>query len=478
MWKKNKQVLTPADMIGRLKRPMLTRKHWLRITSLLLFIIISVNSYFLFKPDSIIERTYYVNEYGWQMKKNYKQFLTKQSVVSSKEVITITADATELDQIHVKKGQTIYVDDPLAIYNEASRQQSIREKEVELNAYNLELVDLKDALEEVERQAANRPSNSYVNTDQIADNISIEIEMEIVQNNMSSEASAILLQHIAQLERNITITRAALDDLKEEKAIKSPIDGSIGDIIYTNGSVTFEIHSTEKNIIAYLTEPEWREVKLDQSAIVKVQGYDKPMEGVVVAMQEFPAQQSVWLQRLIEVGAIKQDEPVYEIRVAVNDVLLLAPFNSLAEAEITIQEVNDSYIVPSHWIVQKEIENVSSQHINTIDYDGKIRLEPITVLHETSIDAWNTNEVNEESGKEDRVAERQLNAMKKSLKNSEEQPQNITALTMNTDDPITLLNGDGKSTQAATFLPLPIQLPSYEKIGEFTWKDALYYLFY
>ena len=337
---------------------------------------------------------------------------------------------------------------------------------------------MKDALEEVERQAANRPSNSYVNTDQIADNISIEIEMEIVQNNMSSEASAILLQHIAQLERNITIARASLDDLKEEKVIKSPIDGSIGDIIYTNGSVTFEIHSTEKHIIAYLTEPEWREVKLDQSVIVTVEGYEEPIEGVVVAMQEFPAQQSVWLQRLIEVGAIKQDEPVYEIRVDVNDVLLLAPFNSLAEAEITIQEVNDSYIVPSHWIVQKEIENVSSQHINTIDYDGKIRLEPITVLHETSVDAWNTNEVNEESGKEDRVAERQLNAMKRSLKNSEEQPQNITALTMNADDPITLLNGSGKRTQAASFLPLPIQLFSYEKIGEFTWKDVLYYLFY
>ena len=474
MWKKNKQVLTPADMIGRLKRPRLTRKHWLRITSTLLFIIISINSYFLLKPDSIIERTYYVNEYGWQVKKNYKQFLTKQSVVSSKEVITITADATELDQIQVKKGQTIYVDDPLAIYNEASRQQSIREKEVELNAYNLELVGLNNALEEVERQAANRPSNSYVNTDQIADNISVEIEMEIVQNNMSSEASAILLQHIAQLERNITITRATLDDLKEEKAIKSPIDGAIGDIIYTDGNVTFEIHSIEKNIIAYLTEPEWREVKLDQSVIVKVQGYEKPIEGVVVAMQEFPAQQSVWLQRLIEVGAIKQDEPVYEIRMAVNDVLLLAPFNSLAEAEITIQEVNDSYIVPSHWIVQKEIENVSSPYINTIDYDGKIRLEPITVLHETSIDAWDTKE----SGKEDRVAERQLNTIKRSLKNSDDQPQNITAFTMNTDDPITLINGGGKRTQAASFLPLPIQLFSYKIIGEFTWKDVLKYLFY
>ena len=478
MWKKSKQVLTPADMIGGLKRPKLTRKHWLRITSLLLFIFISVNSYFLLKPDSVIDRTYYVNEYGWQMKKNYKQFLTKQSVVSSKEVITITADATVLDQIHVKKGQTIYVDDPLAIYNEASRQQFIREKEVELNAYNLELVGLKDALEEVERQAANRPSNSHINTDQISDNISVEIEMEIVQNNMSSEASAILLQHIAELERKITIARAALNDLKKEKAIKSPIDGSIGNITNMNGSVTFEIHSTEKNIIAYLTEPEWREVKIDQSVIVNVQGYEKPIEGVVVEMQEFPAQQSVWLQRLIQVGAIKQDEPVYEIRVDVNDVLLLAPFNSLAEAEITIQEVNDSYIVPSHWIVKKEIENVSSQHINTIDYAGKIRLEPITVLHETSVDAWDTNEMNEESGKEDIIAKRQLTNIKSLLKKTEDQPQNITAFTMNADDPITILNGHKKRTQAASFLPLPIQTFSIEDIGKITWEDVLKYLFY
>ena len=195
-------------------------------------------------------------------------------------------------------------------------------------------------------------------------------------------------------------------------------------------------------------------------------------------MQEFPAQQSVWLQRLIQVGAIKQDEPVYEIRVDVNDVLLLAPFNSLAEAEITIQEVNDSYIVPSHWIVQKEIDNVSSQHINTIDYDGKIRLQPITVLHETSIDAWNTNEVNEESGKEDSVAERQLNNIKSILEKTEDQPQKLTAFTMNTDDPITILNGDKKRTQAATFLPLPIQMLSYKDIGKIMWKDILKYLFY
>lgn len=472
-------MLSPSDVFGGPKLKSLNRKQWLMIIGIFLFALVIVNNYFLLKPNSKVERIYSLTEYEWQTKKNYKHFLTKQSVVASKEVITITANAAELDQVNVKSGQMIYTNDPLAVYNESTRAQLIREREIELNAYNTELVGLNNALKEVERQAANQPSNSSIDAERIGTSISLQVQMEIVQNNTSSEASAVLMQHIAELNRKIEITRKTLDDLKEAKSITSPINGSIGDIIYADGSVTFEIHSSEKNIIAYLSEQQWREVKVGQSVIVEVQGHDEPVKGVVIETQEYPAGQSVWLQRLIQEDAIQQDETVYEIRIDANDLLLLAPFNSLAEAEITIQEVNDSYIVPSHWIVYKEVEGVSNEHIYIIDHAGKVRLEPITVLYETSADAWSTNNtVNDEGDEEDKVAKHQLNDAKDAIKNAEKEPQTLTAFTMSLDNPTALLNNDSKRIQAASFLPLTHRHISFDEVVKITWKDVVKYLFY
>ena len=477
---KKKFVLTPTTIFGSGKRPHLDRKQLLKIIGIFFFALVVVNSYFLLKPDSKIERAYYLKEYAWQVKKNYKHYLPKQSVVASKEVISITVDATKLDQVKVKKGQMVYMNDPLAIYNEATREQLVRQTEIELNAYNLEIDELNSALQEVERQAANRPSHSYINSDQIAENISVEIQMEIVQNNTSSEASAILMQHIAEVERKIEITRATLDDLNETKSITSPINGSIGDIVYADSTVTFEIHSSEKNIIAYITEQQWREVKIGQSVIVEVDGHDEQIMGVVAEMQQYPAQQSVWLQRLIQKDAIQQDETVYEIRIDLNDLLLLAPFNSFAKANIIIQEVNNSYISPTHWIVDKKMDGVSNQHIYMVDYDGKIRLEPITVLHEASGDRWKVTagELLNEEAFEDTIAQQQLKHVQSMVVNTNDEAQNITAFMMNSSDPSILLNRKEKRIQAASFTPLPLPIISFNEIGEVTWKDVVKYLFY
>ena len=480
MVKKINKLDTPTTKLGGLKRPRLNRKHWLTILGGFFFALVIVNSYFLLKPDSKIERIYSLNEYGWQVKKNYKHFIPKQSVVASKEVIYITTNATELDQIKVKKGQMINNKDPLAIYNEAAREQLVRQTEAELNAYDSELDDLNDALKEVERQASNRKPSSYINSDQIAENISVEVQMEIVQSDTSSEASAILKRHIAEVERNIEITQSKLGDLNKTKSITSPINGSIGDIVYADDSVTFEIHSDEKNIIAYLSEQQWREVSIGQSVVVEVQGHDEPVEGVIVEMHEFPAPQSVWLQRLMKEGAVKQDAIVYEIRIDLNDLLVLAPYNSLAKADITIQEVNDSYLSPSHWIVNKEIEGVSDTHIYMVDYDGKIRLEPTTVLHEASVNRWNTmtNALVDEGAGEDKIAKQQLKQVKSLVKNAEDEPQEITAFMMNSNDPSILLNSKDKRIQAASFPPLPLRLISLDEVGTITWKDVVKYLFY
>ena len=479
MKKINKLVQTLTNKLRGSKRSRLNRKQWLTIIGGFFFSLVIVNSYFLFKPDSKIERIYALNEYGWQVKKSYKHFIPKQSVVASKEIIYMTANATELDQIKVKKGQIINNKDPLAIYNEATREQLVRQKEAELNAYDSELDGLNDALKEIERQATNQKPSSYINSDQIAENISVEVQMEIVQSDTSSEASAILKRHIAEVERNIEIAQATLGDLNKTKSITSPMNGSIGDIVYADDSVTFEIHSDEKNIIAYLSEQQWREVSIGQSVIVDIQGHDEPVEGIVVEAHEFPAQQSIWLQRLIKEGAVKQDATVYEIRIDLNDLLLLAPYNSLAKAEITIQEVNDSYISPSHWIVNKEIEGVSDTHIYIVDYDGKIRLEPITVLHEAPVNRWHTitNVVDEGTG-EDKIAQQQLKHIQSLVKYANDKPQEITAFMMNSDEPSILLNSKGKRIQAASFPPLPIRFISLDEIGTITWKDVVKYLFY
>lgn len=508
MTNQNSNIETPTVYV-----PSKNRNRILWSIGIVLLFGVIVNCYFLMKNDSVVERAYYIPMYEPQQNAYYEQILVKDAVISTKDVLKITEDATLLDPIDVQIGDTVLVGDVLAYYNAEKQEETLRKIEAELNAYQMELNGLEMALSEVEYEASARPPTSRVNSNQIEEYVSVEVQMEIEHLHTTSEAKALLQRYIAETERNIAIKEQALQEVMNGRMLLSPIDGSIANIEMSGGSVTFEIHSSEKNVTAYVTEEEWRDLEIGQTVSIDMDWHDKLLFGQVADKRELPATSSPSLNALQKEDKIKKDELVYELQIDVNNAEALAPFGSIGKATISIFKQPDSYITLEDWTVEKEVELVSDEHHYVIGYDGKIRLVPIAVMATAEKKAWRaydeakySNFLGESDGIEETedfaeddkssvsedadesentiIANSEFQIAKQQVKSLKERAdaldvENLSAFSaVNNEDWLVLIDNEDRRIGAPAFTALPSEKFSLDNIKPLTWKDILKYLFY
>lgn len=460
--------------------PSPNRSKWLKITGIALLIISCINSYFLFKKDSVVERAYFINHYEQQYAADYEQQLSKDGVISSKETVIISEVATNLDAISAREGQTIEASDVLAQYNEEAKEEKMQKLQNDLNAYEKELAELNAALSRIESQTYDYSPQTYIDADQLAGFAESGIlQFDISQYYTFNQASSILTSSIAAVNRQIEITQSSINQLDVNRSLISPINGVIKKIETNGGNILFHIESTDKNIAVYIDEAEWQNVNIGQVAYVQVSGNDNLLEGIVTEKQQLPAKDSIWQQRLQNEGIINENDTVYEVRIDIQDSLENVPLSALSNAKIIVLNAGSSYISPSSWIVDKKIENVGDHHHYAIGYDGKIRLQPVEIVGEASLtDIKPMKQKDEKTGELKNTSiysKPQLNSLKEQMENSDEQ---ATIYHLNSDDPVLLIDNKERRIFSNTFFPLPLKKIDFDAISDITWKQIVKYMFY
>lgn len=92
---------------------------------------------------------------------------------------------------------------------------------------------------------------------------------------------AILNRHIAETNRQIALMDAQIGQIKARQGVICPVDGVISKITEEAGAVTFEIYSSEKSMLAYLSEDEWQKVEDGQTVRFKLPHNDDDLSGIV-----------------------------------------------------------------------------------------------------------------------------------------------------------------------------------------------------
>jgi len=147
-------------------------RPWTSLSMIVLAILIGVNAYFVFKDDSKVARSYFIDEFQRATVGDRVETIKKDAIVAPAQTYTISADAKSLSAIDVKRGQEVRSSDVLATYKTEEVDDELTKLEAERDAYETELNDLESALAQIESEYGGQSNpKSSIDTDQISDKL-------------------------------------------------------------------------------------------------------------------------------------------------------------------------------------------------------------------------------------------------------------------------------------------------------------------
>ncbi|MFF6017077.1 HlyD family secretion protein [Lysinibacillus fusiformis] len=409
-------------------------RPWTSIGIVVAMLIIGINAYFVFKEDSTVTRSYFIDEFQKAYIGTNTERVNKDTIVAPAETFTITADATKLSAVNVKRGQEVMMNDLLATFKTDEIDEELTKLESERTAYETELNDLQNALDQIEDEYDDSDPKSSINTDQINDRLSVTLKLELAQQNSLSTAVALLNRHIAETNRQIALIEAQITQIESRQGIVSPIDGVVSAVKEEAGALTFEIYSNEKAMYAYLSEKEWQKVQEGQTVDFKVKHVKDALSGIVLDKQMIATDdETFWANELAKSTnlphptnyevVLQQDAPIEEV-----------PFSTTGKASIIVNEAFDSYKVDKSWLATTKRGN---KKLHIINQDGKIQLIDINVQFNTTQSAIFSDYL---------------------------------------DEGTPMLSNEKRNIEAYTFRTLPIEKLHWKQFKELTWKQYVKYI--
>ncbi|KGR83760.1 HlyD family secretion protein [Lysinibacillus odysseyi] len=469
-----------------------------KIFALIAVILVVINAYLALKNNDVIQKAYYIDNIQYAAGGIHTKELDKEGILATSDDLRLAAPVQSIDEVLVQRGESVTAQQELAIYKTDAVEKEQQKLEIERSAYESELAELEDILSDL--SMASGSSNPSTSTDSTTLgssglwNIDLTLEFGIDQNTPTAEGEAIIRRHIAETEREIEILDAMMTELITDQALASPVDGVVADIVQDGDTITFIIYAADKNIITYIDEEQWQRVEPQQKAEIIVRaGKDDEMtiEGTVVEKQEIPAVESLWYDEMNKHDKLDPSKTLYEVQIQPFDQLVDYPFGEKADVTITTDEVFNSFIVPSDWIVEYEVPDIGNTHIYTIGYDGKTRLVPVevafkkkgtvteTVKEEIPVEEEPVEEeevVDEATEEEKTIYTVDFDQKKEEDEEDKEELYDVTVFTGAIEDRTILLDGTARNIYAPTFRPYPLEKYKWEDVGTVTWRDIVKFI--
>ncbi|UXJ69508.1 HlyD family secretion protein [Lysinibacillus fusiformis] len=409
-------------------------RPWTSIGIVVAMLIIGINAYFVFKEDSTVTRSYFIDEFQKAYIGTNTERVNKDTIVAPAETFTITADATKLSAVNVKRGQEVMMNDLLATFKTDEVDEELTKLESERTAYETELNDLQNALDQIEDEYDDSNPKSSINTDQINDRLSVTLKLELAQQNSLSTAVALLNRHIAETNRQIALIEAQITQIESRQGIVSPIDGVVSAVKEEAGALTFEIYSNEKAMYAYLSEKEWQKVQEGQTVDFKLKHVKDALSGIVLDKQMIATDdETFWANELAKTTNLPHPKN-YEVVLQQDAPIEEVPFSTTGKASIIVNEAFDSYKVDKSWLATTKRGN---KKLHIINQDGKIQLIDINVQFNTTQSAIFSDYL---------------------------------------DEGTPMLSNVKRNMEAYTFRTLPIEKLHWKQFKELTWKQYVKYI--
>lgn len=450
----------------------LNKSVW--IPTVLCAAVAGTSSYIAFGDNSPVERSYFIDEYAVATADAHEEILQKDAVLASASVQTVTANAIDVDELLVARGQVVAAGEELLTFRTEAAEREYERLQIQADAYEDELDALETIASSLGYSGSNNPTGT-LNLSELGDEVSVDLELEVSILESPLQAAAIIDQRIIEVQRELDIIDSYLAMADEGKAaLISPIDGTITAIETASGFITIEIYSAEQEYVTFVSDSEWQRLSEGQAATISAPLQDDSLEneitGTVSVKHKVPATNSPAYEQIQQLDAYK-DRPLYEVAIQADEVLDPLPFGSIAQAKIVLNEELFAYKLPTTWIappptnlptaaedeavvegeevvedetvdimledIQLDASFYGEDNVYTLGYDGRVRLNPIDVSFTTD-DASVT-------------------------------PTDLI-------DGTILLNATERDIYAETFLTMPAKKLEWSNLKQLSWEDYVKYL--
>lgn len=466
---------------------MLSKKA--KIIAVIMGLIVVVNAYLLLKDNDVILKKYYINDAHFAVAKDHEKMLPLDAIVTSSNEHFIAAPVQAVNEVLVTEGQTVNVLSELVVFKQQQTEKEVALLQTERAAYTTELAELEKVFLQLDSMSSETQPNSSVASDSINDgetlNVNLSVELGIEQGTPTAEGIAIIQRAIAETTRQIELLDSQITQLSEYNLLTSPVEGVVKEIVLEGDSIIFNIQSSEKKIIAYVTPKQWQEIELEQiTEIILFEGQDNEftLDGVVSEKQQIPARDSIAFEEMKRHEKINSSETIYEISILPNEDLFDLPVGTLASANITVNQVFDSFGIHEDWLVQKATdEDEETQYVYMLDENGKTTLASVEELftYQTKL---NQREALLIEGEEEEEVVQETSPLIQTVKLTDEnvvkedkdELTNVAVISGPNELSPIFLNEKERNLNAPTFRPYPLQLFDRSQIDS-QWQLILEY---
>lgn len=415
---------------------------WLVIgVSIIVSTFIAANAILLFEENSEIARTYYLKDHETVQTNTYSKELEKESVVVPTDAVTVTVDVERVSNLAVSEGEEIGADTELAQLKPdfAEEQRGIWETEVQ--AYRQEQMQLNQIISDLEYERSNT-EGSYTDTDTATSNtndevtdVNVQVDVQLSQDGSYSQAIGAAKQKLAEVDRQLQIMEAQLNQEPGAMSLLSPIAGTVGSIENKDGKYFIEIYSVEKSLLTFVPEKEWH--KLEAGMLVRnYSSHSESMaEGTIATITQVPANGSPWLSAYKQYDA-QSEEPLYEVMIQLNEQPEQLPFAANMNSAITTQQAENAVTIKREWLLNPTKEQAE---LYVLTPEGKITRTAVNTPFHLNKHA---------------------------------------VVSTGLENGMIVLDDKPKTPEAPAFLPFPLETPSWTSIKAVSWKDYVKYLTY
>lgn len=261
-------------------------KKWTIIAVIALFVV--VNFYLIFKKDSEVARSKYIDE--WRTVKEQKLVLSKHKAgvvtPAEEENVYFQSGSGDFEQFLVKEGEEVHPGTPLFEYSPQNIETTIQQFEAEITKLENErdaIEDNIDDLEKIERNLSKKKKDQEEDTSNkevVASTILAQIyEKELQLSRVEAE--------IERLEDLVSISDDHLDGL----TINSTISGVVKKISHDLQNPVVTITSTEQQIKGILEEEEVLEIEEGMKVIITSKTLKNKLESTISKVAVNPEQE-------------------------------------------------------------------------------------------------------------------------------------------------------------------------------------------
>lgn len=257
-------------------------KKWTVIIVIVLFV--AVNFYLMFKKESEITRTKYINEWRSIKEQNLVLSKEKSGVVAPlvEEHVYFQSGEGDFQQFLVKEGEEVSEGTPLFEYSPKNLEQAIQQYEAEIDRLESEkeaLEDNIDNLEKIEKKlSSKKDEEESTSNDAVASTIEAQIyEKELQLSKLEAD--------IEKFEDYISLSQGSKGSL----VVESPISGVVKKISQDLQNPVITITSFEQHIEGILEEKELSEIQPGMK-VITYGSYGK-LEGTVSYIAANPSKE-------------------------------------------------------------------------------------------------------------------------------------------------------------------------------------------